>query len=120
MSAVILHIASRSDWTAAQAGAAYTADSLHTQGFIHCSTAGQAVRTANAYFPGRRDLVLLVIDPDRLKAEIRWEPGTDLPEQLFPHIYGPLNLDAVVRVLDFPPGPDGAFVLPASLVAAGG
>ena len=57
-------------------------------------------------------LVVLVIDPQRLRPELRWEPGADLASELFPHIYGPLNLDAVTRVLDFAPGPNGSFTLP--------
>ena len=60
-------------------------------------------------------LVLLVIDPGRLASELRWDPGADLATELFPHIYGPINLDAVVQVIDFEPAPDGKFHLPKSL-----
>jgi len=73
------------------------------------------MRVANSFFTNLPGLVILVIDPSRLKPEVRWEAGTDKADELFPHIYGPLNLEAVVRVLDFEPGPDGMFSLPAEL-----
>ena len=60
---------------------------------------------------GRRDLVLLVIDPARLAAELVYEDCYEVG-QAFPHIYGPLNLNAVVSVVPFPPLPDGTFALP--------
>ena len=68
---------------------------------------------ANARFRGRDDLVLLVIDPGKIVPELRYEgpPGGDS----FPHIYGPLNADAVDRVVPFPPTSDGAFAMPAGL-----
>ena len=111
---MILHIAHRDKWTAAQAAGDYRADSLLTEGFIHCSTPEQVLGPANERFRGQSDLALLVIDPDRLAADLVYEDsyGTG---QVFPHIYGPLNLDAVVRVVPFPPGPDGRFALPAGV-----
>jgi len=111
----ILHITSRTSWLAAQNSGSYAAEALASEGFIHCSTRDQVLRVANALFAGQRGLVLLVVDPRRLGPEVRWEPGADRPEELFPHIYGPISLEAVVEVLDFEPGPDGSFVLPPSL-----
>lgn len=108
----IYHITSHTSWSAAQAAGTYAADSLATQGFIHLSKADQVLRVANFLYKGQSGLVLLVVDPGRLTAELRWEPGTDKPDELFPHIYGLLNLDAVLRVVDFPPAPDGTFNLP--------
>jgi uncharacterized protein (DUF952 family) len=110
---VIYHITSRTSWADAKKSDAYTADSLSTQGFIHCSKADQVVRVADTWYTGQHGLVLLEIDLTRLKPEVRWEPGTDKPDDLFPHIYGPINADAVSRVLDFEPGPDGRFTLPS-------
>jgi uncharacterized protein (DUF952 family) len=110
----ILHIASRDDWQGAQANGSYAADTLATEGFIHCSTPAQVLGPANALFRGRDELVLLVIDPARVGAEIKYE-GVPGGEQ-FPHVYGPIDLNAVVRVVPFPAGPDGTFRLPAELV----
>jgi uncharacterized protein (DUF952 family) len=111
----IFHIASRASWSAAQKTGLYSADSLPGDGFIHCSKMDQILRVANNFYTNRHGLVILVIDPSQLKPEIRWEAGTDKTDELFPHVYGPLNLEAVVSVRDFEPRPDGTFSLPAEL-----
>lgn len=79
--------------------------------FIHLSTPGQVHLPANRLYRGRRDLVLLHIDPARLDAPVRWEPGvaTDPESMLFPHLYGSLPVVAVTRVTPYPPGADGTF-----------
>lgn len=115
MSAWIVHITSRSAWRAAQAAGAYTADSLRQQGFIHGSRPSQVLRVANNWFRGQDDLVLLVIAPERLTADLKWEAGVDAPAETFPHIYGPLNLEAVVDVLPFERDAAGDFRLPPEL-----
>ncbi len=115
MTEFIYHITSRISWSAAKKSGAYSADSLVSEGFIHCSKTNQILRVANIIFASQRGLVLLEINPSRLKAEVRWEAGADKPDELFPHIYGPLDLEAVVRVLDFEPDADGKFHLPVPL-----
>ncbi len=110
----IYHITKKDEWNKARYLGAYMADSLASQGFIHCSTQLQVVRTANAYYSGQQDLVLLKIEEERVKATIRYENpqgGT----AMFPHIYGPLNIDAVQKYADFPPQPDGTFKFPVEL-----
>jgi uncharacterized protein (DUF952 family) len=115
MTDFIYHITTRVSWSAAQKGGMYSADSLVNEGFIHCSSAGQILRVANAFYASQHGLVILGIDRSQLKPEIRWEPGTDKADELFPHIYGPLNLNAVSRVFDFEPALDGSFSLPADI-----
>jgi uncharacterized protein (DUF952 family) len=117
----IYHIVAREDWEAALAAGSYRPDSLTAQGFVHCSTREQVVVTANRYFRGQDGLVLLCIEPSRLRAPLRFEPP-DMPGEtpegtqgLFPHIYGPLEPDAVVRVLPLPARADGSFALPLEL-----
>jgi glutathione S-transferase len=101
---VIFHIAYAADWRQAQRDGAYTVStrgrSLAEEGFLHASTERQVAGVAHAFYRGEPGLVLLVIDPDRLTSELRYEavPGADEP---FPHIYGPLNLDAVVEARPF-------------------
>src|SRR5438105_1444532 len=108
---LILHITSRASWEAAGEAGAYQPDAFALDGFIHCSTPDQVVATANRLFRGRRDLVLLCIDADRVGHEVRYE-DLDGTGRLYPHIYGVLGLEAVVAVVDFPPGMDGTFSLP--------
>ena len=94
---MIYHLTTRSAWQSALSRGSYTADSLTSQGFIHCSLAVQVARSANKFFHGQSDLVLLSIAEERVAAPLKnenLEGGADL----FPHIYGPLNLDAVVGV----------------------
>ena len=109
-----MHITTRDEWEQAQATGEYSVDSLKNEGFIHCSTPQQVLGPANALYHGRHGLILLLIDPDRVGARIVYEDCYQ-SGQAFPHIYGPLNADAVVQVVDFPPNDDGTFALPAEL-----
>lgn len=79
--------------------------------FIHLSTPDQVHLPANRLYRGRDDLVLLHIDPALLDSPVRWEPGvaTDPESMLFPHLYGPLPVRAVIRVTAYTPAPDGTF-----------
>ena len=108
----IFHITRSEDWKNALEEGAYQADSLASQGFIHCSTRTQVTAVANRYYRGQRGLVLLEIASARVQAEIRWE-NLEGGAELFPHIYGPLNLEAVEKVIDFEPGEQGTFNFPA-------
>jgi uncharacterized protein (DUF952 family) len=110
---VIYHIVARATWEAARAAGSYRSDTLATEGFTHCSRREQVVATANRYYRGRRGLVLLGIEPARVGPEIKSELSAR--GELFPHIYGPLEADAVRLVLPFEPGADGTFALPAEL-----
>ncbi len=114
---MIYHIASVDDWERAKTRGSYTTSTrgrtLAEQGFIHASTAEQVEQVANAFYVGEAGLVLLVIDEEELESEVVYEevPGADTP---FPHIYGPLNVDAVVEVLPFEADSDGVFSFPSS------
>lgn len=110
----ILHITSQADWMKAQKEGRYTAPSFEKEGFIHCSLAHQIVEVANYNFKGKSDLVLLEMDEAKLQAEVKYEDLYNLNED-FPHIYGAINLDAVIRVIPFPHEPDGSFQLPSSV-----
>jgi uncharacterized protein (DUF952 family) len=100
----IFHLALAGDWQAAQVCGEYAVStlgrSLAEEGFIHASRADQWPGVRERFYADVAEpLVLLVIDPARLAAEVREEhvPGTDAT---FPHIYGPINLDAVVETIE--------------------
>jgi len=113
---VIFHILRRGEWQEALRRNRYEPPSLETEGFIHCSTREQTLGTANRFFRGQPDLLLLGIEPSRLTADVRLEapsnPVDERARELFPHVYGPINLEAVTQVLDFPCDADGLFHLP--------
>lgn len=93
----LLHITTAAEWDAAQARGTHEPDSLRTEGFVHCSTPAQIAGVARRFFRGQRGLVLLEIDPDRLGAEVRFE-NTEGGEELFPHVYGVIEVAAVIGV----------------------
>ena len=98
-----------SDWSGGEYAISTLGRTLAEEGFIHASSASQVTGVANRYYRDvRGDLLLLAIDPERVRAEVRWDevPGSPLP---FPHIYGPLNVDAVVSARPIAPGPDGTY-----------
>ena len=120
---MIYHITSRSAAQAALRDGEYRAESLTNDGIIHFSQLHQLLGVANAYYAGQKDLVILVVDPALLKAELKYEapvhPGAaaraTVPsaDQRFPHLYGPLNFEAVIKIVDLPLATAGGFDLPA-------
>ena len=116
--AIIFHIARSEAWANREGQAAagsYRPEMFPVDGFVHCSTEDQVVKVADIRFRGQKDLVLLCIDTDKVKPEIRYE-NLEGGRELFPHIYGEINTDAVVEVAKFEPGAEGYFTLPAMLV----
>lgn len=108
----LLHLCGRRDWEAARAAGELRPDSLRESGFVHLSSPRQVHLPAERLFAGRADLVALHVDPTRLTSPVRWEPGVPAgpDSMLFPHLYGPLPVSAVVMVTPYGPGPDGRFV----------
>ena len=102
----LVHICQNLEWEQAQVQGYYFSKSLSQEGFIHCSQPHQILQVANRFYQRVPGLVLLWIDPEKILAEIRWEFSDGA---LFPHIYGPINLDAVISVTDFTPDEDGLF-----------
>ena len=104
MGAVIFHIAERCAWDAAVVAGEYTVStlgrSLSDEGFIHMSTEDQVAGVADRYYSGLDDLVLLHVDELRLTERLQYDDVPGAPDP-FPHLYGPLNVDAVVRVEPF-------------------
>lgn len=110
---MIFHIAERDSWNHAKVRGIYAPASLESEGFIHCSSREQVEETANLFYRGRTNLVLLRIDESRLDAPLKFEMAADLARRQgsarFPHIYGALNLSAVVDVLELRCDESGLF-----------
>lgn len=104
--ALILHICQRKAWQEAKAQGVYRAPSLDSEGFIHCSRVDQILEVANVFYRDVPDLVVLWIDPYKIRSEIRWEA---VGEESFPHIYGPVEIDAVIEVSNLIPDGDNYF-----------
>jgi uncharacterized protein (DUF952 family) len=85
---------------------------VQEEGFIHASTAGQVAGVANAFYADAEDLLVLIIDPERLTAPLRYDPVPGAAEP-FPHIYGPLNADAVIGTAELRRDADGRYVFEA-------
>jgi len=97
----ILHVTTAQAWAAAQREGSYTTSTrgrtLAQEGFIHCSQPHQVEDVRSRWFAGVPDLLLLEVDTDRLSAPWRVEEVAGTGES-FPHVYGPIDLDAVVAV----------------------
>jgi uncharacterized protein (DUF952 family) len=109
----IYHITRKENLPEIPAGMDYTGDTLQTEGFIHCSTADQLIEVANQRFKGQSGLVVLIIETDLVKPEVRYE-NLEGGSKLFPHIYGPLNRDAIRKIVELIPGQDGFYTFPDS------
>jgi glutathione S-transferase len=107
--AEIYHMLRAEVWEAVRLGARYDGDTLASEGFIHC-TAGERnlLQVARRFAAQPGQWLVLVLDPARIAADVRWEVQPD--GMAYPHIYGPLNLDAVVEVCSFPRDPEGRFL----------
>ena len=105
----LLHLTSPATWRVALSAGSVVTPSLLADGFIHLSSPEQVHLPANRLYAGRDDVILLVLDPERLAAEVRWEPGVpgDPESMRFPHLYGPLPIEAVTSVLPYRPRADG-------------
>ena len=93
--AIIYHITTETEWKEAQEKGQYESASLKEEGFIHCSQEAQIPGVLERYFKGRTQLVRLTIDTDKLKSQLIFEWSPSIADT-FPHIYGPINNDAVL------------------------
>jgi uncharacterized protein (DUF952 family) len=93
---IIYHVTTVADWNEAKAKGFYEHPSLKQEGFVHCSQDHQVEGVLERYFAGQTNLLKLVIDTDKLTSKLvfDWSPST---ADTFPHIYGPINLDAVIE-----------------------
>lgn len=94
---LIYHITTSNAWTIAKETGSYSTPSLKDEGFIHCSELSQVEDIRSRFYAGVQDLVLLTIDTEKLTSQLifEWSPSV---QNTFPHVYGPINLDAVVEL----------------------
>ncbi|MFT3933682.1 MAG: DUF952 domain-containing protein [Chitinophagaceae bacterium] len=95
---IIYHVTTEPEWETAQKNGVYTAPSLNAEGFIHCSANDeQLAGVLQRYFASKTHLLRLAIDTDKLESRYiyEWSPSS---ADTFPHIYGPINLGAVIEV----------------------
>lgn len=95
--ALIYHITDSQEWERAQSKGQYEAASLKDEGFIHCSEEQQVAGVLERYFEGKNNLVKLHIDTDKLTSQLVYEWSPSVAET-FPHVYGPININAVIEV----------------------
>jgi uncharacterized protein (DUF952 family) len=109
---MIYHIAEKDEWSACIKKGEYIPKRYNEDGFIHCSDDGQIEKIANLMFKGKTGILLLKIDPTKLKAKTIYESprGTD---EKFPHIYGTINKDAVVKISELACSENGEFSITA-------
>ena len=107
----LLHLCTAEEWDAAKAAGERRPPSLDQQGFVHLSAPEQVHLPATRLYAGRRDMVVVHLDPTKLVDPVQWEPGvpTDPEAMTFPHLYGPLPVAAVTSVTPYLPGEDGRF-----------
>lgn len=111
MDAIIYKICPADLWRQAEAAGRFDGAPVdHADGYIHFSTAAQAAETAARHFAGQDGLLLVAVDTGRLGAALKWEVSRG--GALFPHLYAPLALAAVLWAKPMPLGPDGRHRLP--------
>ncbi len=116
MTEIIYKISPRDAWQqAVEVGVFRGAPVDELDGYIHFSTAAQVVETAAKHFAGQDDLMLVAVDAVRLGDALKWEPSRG--GALFPHLYGPLPMEAVSLSEALPLGPDGVHVFPESVMS---
>jgi uncharacterized protein (DUF952 family) len=111
---MIYHLSTPAEWADAQTSGDYTSSSrdrtLAEEGFIHCSQADQLAGVLERYYVGAGPLLLLSVDPELLTSP--WQDDEIAPGVFYPHVYGPINVAAVVAVTPLDPDPDGAYEVP--------
>ena len=96
----IIHITSKAEWEAAKTRGFYAAPALKEEGFIHCCNENQVEDILSKYYSDRKEIIGLKVETEKLTSQyiFEWSPSL---EQTFPHVYGPINLDAVESVIDY-------------------
>lgn len=108
---VVTHITTTDEWSQALGSETsyYCPPSLLTEGFIHCARPEHIIYIADTYHKGQEGLRVLYIDTALLESEIKMEFGANQNLGLLPHIYGPLNINSVIKTRELVAQPNGGF-----------
>lgn len=96
----IYHIVTPEVWENFKDADFYEADSLHTEGFIHCSFAAQLEAVLQRYYSDTEKVLILEIETEKLTSKLIEESSTN--NEFYPHIYGKINRDAIIRIKENP------------------
>lgn len=105
---LLFHITTKENWKRDKTDRNYKPESLETKGFIPCSDGNQLEETANRLFSDKNKILLLVIDVSTLGENVKYEEDEEVGEK-FPHLYGPLNANAVIDEIEISAEKDGQF-----------
>ncbi|MDX1618793.1 MAG: DUF952 domain-containing protein [Balneolaceae bacterium] len=108
---VIFHLVPENEWKSGLNAGQYSPESLEEEGFIHCSTGDQVQKVANLHFREATGLMLIVIDRASLEPTLKYEASGEQEQEKYPHIYGPLNIDAIIDKIKLEPEEDGTFYI---------
>lgn len=105
---LIFHVVKKEDWKLQKKDSRYHPESIDTEGFIHCSPGREIEEVTNRLFKGESDILLIIINTTLVEPEIRYENSGD-SDTKYPHIYGPLNMDAVIDKIELASEDDGSY-----------
>jgi uncharacterized protein (DUF952 family) len=105
---LIFHITTNEEFNTFKKNGNYEPESLDEKGFIHCSSGHQVEDIANEKFSGHEKILLLVIDVTALNSKIKYEKDSESGKK-YPHIYGPLDTNAIIDKIEVLPEDDGQF-----------
>lgn len=105
---LIFHLVKKGDWKDQKKESRYSPESLDSQGFIPCSSGKDVEETANRLFKGENDVLLIVINTTLIEPELKYEEDKETGTK-YPHIYGPLNMDAVIDKIELAMEDDSTF-----------
>ncbi|MET0665725.1 MAG: DUF952 domain-containing protein [Acidimicrobiales bacterium] len=110
---VIFHLTTPGEWDAARTTGQVVPAGFAAEGFVHCSTVTQLLGTIERHFADAEELCLLQLDGTSLADALRWEEGR--PGEIYPHVYRPIRVAEVVRVVRWQRGEDGSVGLPPEI-----
>ena len=105
---LIFHVVKKEDWKSQKKDSRYHPDSLDSEGFIHCASGNNIEDVTNRLYEGETNVLLIIINTTLVEPEIRYESSDD-SDTKYPHIYGPLNMDAVVDKIELAAEDDGSY-----------